>query len=70
MEFLELAHYLLQQFAKLTISHVPRNDNEAANNLAQQASGFWLRMNEINNIKIAEAQPEENKDWRQEHKLK
>ena len=33
-----------------------------ANELAQQASGFRLGLNKINNIKIAEAQPKENKD--------
>ena len=64
MEFLELARSLLQQFAKVIISHDLRNDNETTNELAQQASRFWLGMNEINNIEIAKAQLEENNDWR------
>ena len=55
MKFLEVAHSLLQQFAEVTISHVPRSDNEVANELAQQASRFQLGMNEVNNKKIAEA---------------
>ena len=55
MEFLELACSLLQQFAEVIISYVPRNDNETTNELAQQASGFWLGMNEINNIEITTA---------------
>ena len=33
MEFLDLAHSLLQQFAEVTISHVPKSDNEVANEL-------------------------------------
>ena len=68
MEFLDLARSLLQQFVEVTISCVPRNNNEVANELAQQASSFWLGLNEINNIDIAKAYPEENKNWRQELK--
>ena len=39
-----------------------------ANELAQQASRFRLRLNEINNIEITKAQLGENKDWRLELK--
>ena len=61
MEFLELACFLLQQFANVTISHVLRSDNEVSNELAQQTSGFWLGVNEINNIEIVEAELKESK---------
>ena len=39
-----------------------------ANELVQQAFRFWVRSNEVNNIDVAEAQLEENKDWRFELK--
>ena len=35
MESLELACILLQQFTEVIISHIPRSDNEIANELAQ-----------------------------------
>ena len=63
MELLSQAHSLLQQFAKVTISHVLW-----ANELAKQASGFRLELNEINNVDVAEVQPKENRDWRVELK--
>ena len=66
MEFLELARSLLQQFAEVTILYVPQNDNEVANELAQQAFGFRLGLNKINNVDVAKAQPDKSKDWRQE----
>ena len=53
MEFLELAHSLLQQFTKIKFSHVPLSDNEVANKLAQQALRFRLEVNDINNIEFA-----------------
>ena len=68
MEFLDLARSLLQQCAEITISHVPRSDNEVANELALQASSFRLGLNEINSKDIAKEQLEKNKDWRQKLK--
>ena len=35
MKSLEIARALLEQFTEVTISHVPQNDNETANDLAQ-----------------------------------
>ena len=55
MEFLELDRSILQQFAEVTISHIPRSDNEVANKLAPQVSRFWLGLNEINNIEVIKA---------------
>ena len=68
MKFLDLAYSLLQQFAEVTTSHVPQNDNEVANELSQQASGCWLGINEINNLETIETQVDGNKDWRLELK--
>ena len=68
MDLLHLACSLLQQFTEVTIFHVPRSNNEVANELAQQASSFRLRSNEVNNIYVAEAQLKENKEWRFELK--
>ena len=62
IRLLDLARSLLQQFAKVAISHVPQSDNEVANKLAQQASTFWLGLSEINNIEITKTQQGENKD--------
>ena len=54
MNLLNLARTLLQQFAEVTITHVPWNNNEVANELAQQASGFWLESNEVNAIDLVQ----------------
>ena len=62
IELLDLARTLQQQFVEVTISHIPRSDNEVVNELAQQASRFWLGLNEVNNLDIVETQPRENKD--------
>ena len=52
----------------MTISHVPPNNNEVANELLEQASRFCLGSTEVNTRDIAKAQPEETKDWRFELK--
>ena len=62
IELLDLARTLQQQFVEVTISHIPRSDNEVVNELAQQASRFWLGLNEVNNLDIVETQPRENKN--------
>ena len=66
MDLLDLGRSLLQQFIEITIFHVPWSNNEVANELAQQASGFRPGSNEVNNVDVVEAQLKENKDWRLE----
>ena len=62
MDLLDLARSLLQQFIEVTISQVPQNDNEVANDLAQLASKFRLGSNKINTIDMTETQSEESGD--------
>ena len=49
-EYLEEAKGLLEHFADIIISHIPRTSNEAANNLAQHASRYRLTILGVNTI--------------------
>ena len=70
-EYLGKAKTLLEHFADVSISHIPRASNEVANGLAQQASGYRLMLPEVNTIEeetTAHTDFESKKpaDWRQE----
>ena len=49
-EYLEEAKSLLEHFANVIISHVPKTSNEVANDLAQQAFGYKLIRPDISNV--------------------
>ena len=53
----EKCHELMKRFKNIKMTHVPREQNVEANNLAQMASGYWLA-----NL-VAEAV---DGDWRDE----
>ena len=49
-EYLEEAKSLLEHFADVIISHIPRTSNEAANDLAHHAFGYKLMIPDVNTI--------------------
>ena len=49
-EYLEEARSLLEHFADVRISHIPRTSNEAVNGLVQHAFGYKFMAPEVNTI--------------------
>lgn len=50
--YYEQCQLLLGQFKDATFKHVPREQNQEANNLAPRASGYWLVENEVADIEV------------------